>query len=93
MIQMPAILFTFFGIFADVNVFLTVMILIFGMFGFLSGKLSVAIFGSFLAFIHITQETDLFIFDNLLYVFIVLIVMIVAFRVITFSTANEGETP
>lgn len=93
MIEIAILQLDFFGLFSNINAFLALMILLFAMVGFLSGKLSTAAFGAFLAFVHIAQKSDITLYTNLLYVIVTLTVVFLGFRIVSFGMADEGETP
>lgn len=80
-----------FGLFSNVNVFLVFMIVLFAGVGLISGKLSVAALAGLLYFTHVSIETDLFIFDNLLYIFIITIITTLGFRVRNYVMGGGDE--
>jgi hypothetical protein len=82
------IAFTFFGLFENVYVFLTIMILLGGLIGMASTKLSIAGYGAFLIFSHIAVESDLVFFNNLLYVVLIFLVILIGFNSWQFFTGS-----
>ena len=76
------IAFSFFGILENVNAFLVFFIGIGSALGAFSRKLSIAAYGGFVTFAHISLETDLFIFDAVLYLVLTIVLLWAAREVI-----------
>lgn len=73
--------FQWFGLLQDVNAFLVFMILaIGGLAGSVAKKLTIAGFASFITFIYISLNTDLFIFDAMLYALITIVIWVLSSR-------------
>lgn len=82
---------SFFGLFNDVNSFLILMILLSGSIGFISRKLSIAGYGALLVYAHIVMKTDLFIFDAMLYLILIILIFGVGARVISEYLEAKSE--
>lgn len=66
--------FNWFGILSDVNGFLVMFIFVVSaLIGFAARKLTIGGFAAFLIFVHISMQTDLFIFDNMLYAIVTIV--------------------
>lgn len=83
--------FTFFGIFDNVYVFLSVMIALGGLIGLASKKLSIASYGGFLVFIYIATNAELAFFTNLMYVFLIFILLLIGFNAWQFFSGESIE--
>lgn len=79
----------FFGLFSNVNAFLVFFILLGGIFGLMSHKLSIAGYGSLLVFTHVAMETERFIFGPMLYLVLTLLFLYLAAQI---APEYMGET-
>lgn len=77
---------------SDVNVFLTLLILLATVLGGFSTKASVAGFSGFLVFTKIGSETDLFIWTGALYLVIGVLLIVMAVRFWGFVTGGELDS-
>lgn len=82
--------FSWFGLTENVNAFLVVFIMLGGGIGLLSRKLSIGVMGAILVYTHIVIKTDLFIFDAVLYVVLVIILLWASAYVVS-GYLNAGE--
>lgn len=72
--------FDLFGILSNLNAFLIFMMLLIGIVGFaISEKAAIGGYGTFLVFIYIAMNTDLFIFNGLMYSIIVIMLIVIGF--------------
>jgi len=81
--QLLQINFDVFGIFSNVNAFVLFMILIGVSIGAISRKLTIAAFGGLLIYTHVVTQTDLFIYDAILYVVLSIVALSVGFLVVS----------
>lgn len=81
----------FLGIFANLNAFVTLIIMFGGGIGLISRKLVMGAMGSFLTFVYFATNTELFIFKNMLYVILALIMVVMGLR--AWNYANSGGAP
>lgn len=72
---MTLLQFDLFGIFSNPTAFLLFFILVGAIVGAISRKLSVASFGGILVFAHVVMNTDMFIFDAILYLILFVIIL------------------
>lgn len=90
---MIPIQFDLFGIFSNLNAFMVLFIIIGAMAGMISRKLSVSAFGAILVFAHVVINTDLFIFNAILYLVLFIILLWASSFVVSgyFGAETEGE--
>ena len=83
------------ALFNNVNAFLLLMILLAGIIGLTSGYASIGAYGSLIVFVKIAVETDLWIFNSLLYA--ILAIIFVAMGLVVWNTISPdgggGESP
>lgn len=91
MIQLTPLAFNWFGILANATNFLLFMIIIGILIGSYSRKLSVAAYGGLLVYVHIVIETDIWIFDALLYLVLTIILLWVAYRAVGEYLGGKNE--
>jgi hypothetical protein len=68
-------------LFTNVNAFLLLMILLAGILGVTSGYASIGAYGSLIVFVQVAVETDLWIFNSLLYAILAIIFIVMSFLV------------
>lgn len=78
------------ALFNNVNAFLLLMIILAGAIGFFSGYASIGAYGSFIVFVHIGVNTDLWIFNSLMYAIIPIIFVVMSMQVWQFITSSSG---
>lgn len=83
--------FDFFGIFSNINAFMTLFILSGGLIGFLSRKLSIGAFGALLVYSYVVINTDIFIFDAILYLSLFVILLWASSFVVSGYFDTEGS--
>lgn len=71
----------FFGLFENVNAFLILMIFIGASIGLMAKSLAVTALNGFIVFIYVAQNTDLWIFNGLFYIFLTIIMVIMGGKV------------
>lgn len=79
----------FLGLFSNLNAFMTFIIMVGGGIGLVSRKLSVGAMSSFLVFTHFASNSSVFIFRNMLYVILALIIVVMGLR--AWDYANSGS--
>lgn len=85
--------FSLFGILDSLNPFLVAFIGAGAVAGAFSRKLSIMGYGAFLVFIHVVQNTDLFIFDALLYVVLAVVILYASRSLISgYFESESGAT-
>ena len=78
-------------IFSNVNSFLVITIFIAAIIGAFSMKLSIAGYSAFLIFIKISVDTNQWIFNNLLYVIVISMIVMLSLRFVSFGMGtNQG---
>lgn len=80
----------FLGVTENAYTFLFLAIITFGIIGALSRKLTIAVFGFLLAYIHVTLNTNLWIFDGIMYFIVVIILLRLVGYIISWYTATES---
>lgn len=91
MININLLQLDFLGIFANLNAFVTLIIMFGGAIGLISKKLVMGAMGSFLIFVYIATNTELFIFKNMLYVILALIIVIMGLRAWGYANSGGGQ--
>jgi hypothetical protein len=84
------------ALFSNVNAFLLLMILLAGVLGVTSGYASIGAYGALIVFVQIAVETDLWIFNSLLYAILGIIFVTMGFAVWGYvggSADGGGESP
>ena len=84
------------ALFNNVNAFLLLMILLAGVLGVTSGYASIGAYGSLIVFVQVAVETDLWIFNSLLYAILGIIFVTMGFAVWGYvggSADGGGESP
>lgn len=61
-----------------------------GAIGLMSRKLSIAAFGVILVYSHIVINTDVFLFDAVLYLILIAIILGLAFRTVSYMLAEDN---
>lgn len=91
MIRTVLIEYSFMGIFSNLNAFVTLIIMMAGGIGLISKKLVMGAMGSFLVFVYIATNTQLFIFENMLYVILAVIIVIMGLRAWNYANSGGGR--
>lgn len=77
-------------LFNNVNAFLMLMIILAGVLGATSGYASIGAYGSFIVFTRVATETDLWIFNSLLYVIMSIIFIAMGLQVWQYIQSAPG---
>lgn len=88
---MTILQFDLFGIFSNSTAFLLFFILIGGVIGVVSRKLSVAAFGCILVYAHVVLNTDIFIFNAVLYLILFIIILWASSFIVSSYFGEETE--
>ncbi len=77
-------------LFTNVNAFLILMIIISAIIGLTSGHASIGAYGAFIVFVRIATETDLWIFNSLLYVVLAIVFVVMGIQVWGYVQSPAG---
>ena len=82
-------------LFNNVNAFLLLMIILSGILGATSGYASIGAYGAFIVFVRIGMDTDLWIFNSLLYVIATVVMLLLGLQAWGYisSSPGGGEAP
>ena len=78
------------ALFNNVNAFLLLMILLAGIIGLTSGYASIGAYGSLIVFVKVAVDTDLWIFNSLLYAILAIIFVSMGMLVWQYIGSAEG---
>ena len=83
------------ALFNNVNAFLLLMILLAGIIGLTSGYASIGAYGSLIIFVKVAVDTDLWIFNSLLYAILAIVFVAMGLQVwsIVSPSGSGGESP
>lgn len=70
--------------------FLTFIVACFGLAGLMSRNFTIAVFSAFTAFVTLTMKTGYTFYENLLYVVMVLILMLMSFQIYGMTQGNSA---
>ena len=80
-------------LFNNVNAFLMLMIALFGFVGATSGYASLGVFGVFIVFVRIAVETDLWIFNSLLYLVGTILMVMMGLQTWNYINSSPSGDP
>ncbi len=77
-------------LFTNVNAFLLLMIILAGVLGGTSGYASIGGYGAFIVFVRVATETDLWIFNSLLYVIVTIVMLMMGLQAWGYISSEPG---
>jgi len=82
-------------LFNNVNAFILLMITLAGILGATSGYASIGAYGAFIVFVRVGMDTDLWIFNSLMYVIVTIVMLMFGLQAWGFisSSPGGGESP